>query len=179
MSEDETPAAATTAATVAAAEMTAEDFHAWSRSMGFGPDQAAAALGCGRIRVDEYGRGETRIPRFVWLACGWIEARRGMKSLHAVITARMKAPLPPHAFRVWCEEMGSGPANPWIVATLLGVRTSKVNAWMEGRVEVPWTVRLACLRLSDEAKPVVSAEAQRGASRVVSREFPRAAGRFP
>ena len=153
MSEDETPVAATAATVAAAAEMTAEDFHAWSRSMGFGPDQAAAALGCGRIRVDEYGRGETRIPRFVWLACHWIAARRGMKNLHAVITARMKTPMMAQGFRSWCEIVGCDPAQPWVPATLLGVRTSKVKAWLDGRAEVPWTVRLACLRLADQAKP--------------------------
>ena len=143
-------------------EMTAEDFLAWCRSMGFGPDQAAAALGCGRKRVDEYGAGQTRIPRFVWLACRWIEARRGMKGLHAAIAARMKAPMPAHGFRVWCEGVGCDPAQPWAPATLLGVRTAKVKAWLDGRTEVPWTVRLACLRLADEAKPGLKDEAKPG-----------------
>ncbi len=132
-------------------ELSATAFLAWCRGMGFGPDQAAAALGCGRKRVDEYGQGCIRIPRFVWLACGWIEARRGMKNLHAVIAARMKTPTSPHAFRVWCESVGGDEARPWIAATLLGVRTSKVIAWLEGRAEIPWTVRLACLQLSDKS----------------------------
>ncbi len=131
-------------------EMTAEAFLAWCRSMGFGPDQAAAALGCGRKRVDEYGLGTTRIPRFVLLACQWIEARRGMKNLHAAIGARMKAPMSGHGFRIWCEGVECAPTQPWAAATLLGVRTSKVKAWLDGRVDVPWTVRLACLRLTDE-----------------------------
>ena len=131
--------------------MSAEDVHGWCRSMGFGPDQAAAALGCGRKRVDEYGAAGSRIPRFVVLACRWIEARRGMKNLHSVIAARMKTPMPAQSFRVWCEGVGFDAAQPWAPATLLGVRTSKVKAWLEGRAEVPWTVRLACLRLTDQA----------------------------
>ena len=149
---EETQAAAV-AAVPPADEMTAPDFLAWCRSMGFGPDQAAAALGCGRKRVDEYGLGATRIPRFVWLACRWIEARRGMKNLHAVIAARMRTPMSAPGFRVWCEGAGCDPAQPWVLATRLGVRTAKVKAWLEGRAELPWTVRLACLRLADEAKP--------------------------
>jgi len=143
-------------------EMTSEEFLAWCRSMGFGPDQAAAALGCGRKRVDEYGQSGARIPRFVRLACHWIEARRGMKNLHGVIAARMRTPMPAQSFRVWCEGVGCDPAQPWGPATLLGVRTTKVNAWLDGRAEVPWTVRLACLRLADEAKPGVKAEAKPG-----------------
>lgn len=146
-----------------AGEMTNETFLAWCRSMGFGPDQAAAALGCGRKRVDEYGSAGARIPRFVRLACHWIEARRGMKNLHAAITARMKAPMPAQSFRVWCEGVGCDSAQPWLAATLLGVRTAKVKAWLDGRAEVPWTVRLACLRLADEAKPGIKDEAKPGA----------------
>ena len=134
-------------------EMSAEAFLAWCRSMGFGPDQAAAALGCGRKRVDEYSQAGTRIPRFVGLACGWIEARRGMKNLHSVIAARMRVPMPAQGFRAWCLGLGCDPAQPQIAATLLGVRTAKVKAWLDGRTEVPWTVRLACLRLADQAKP--------------------------
>ena len=149
---EETPAeTAAEPETAPAAAMTAAEFHDWCRSMGFGPDQAAAALGCGRIRVDEYGAGTTRIPGFVRLACRWIEARRGMKNLHSVITAQMRTPMPAQSFRAWCNRVGCDPAEPWAAATRLGVRTSKVKAWLEGRAEVPWTVRLACLRLADEA----------------------------
>ena len=74
-----------------------------------------------------------------------------MKNLHSVIAARMKAPMPAQSFRVWCEGVGCDAAQPWAPATLLGVRTSKVKAWLEGRADVPWTVRLACLRLTDQA----------------------------
>ncbi|MEI6557533.1 MAG: hypothetical protein WCO00_03930 [Rhodospirillaceae bacterium] len=163
MNEDEPPATREAGSDPAAPDpgpdtaspdgMSPAAFLGWCRSMGFGPDQAAAALGCGRNRVEDYGREGTRIPRFVQLACDWIEARRGMKNLHGAIAARMKTPMSGPGFRVWCAAIGADPARPWLLATLLGVRTSKVRAWLEGRAEVPWTVRLACLRLGDRAKP--------------------------
>jgi hypothetical protein len=129
-------------------EMTAALFADWLQAMSYEPEAAALALGCGLDRVNEYAAGTTRIPRFVRLACSWLQARRDMKKLQAVLALAMSA----DGFRVWTVRMGYTAEG---AATALGLRTSKVSAYLDGRSPVPQTVRLACLQLADQspAKP--------------------------